>query len=99
MSSAYRDYLEKYGLKACEYTYMEMLAVAVSREMEDGAFAFVGTGLPLLAAGLAQQTHAKNMTIILDTDKQLEFFKHSMSDTGSVSIMRHKGSHSCGLEP
>lgn len=27
------------------------------------------------------------------------FFKHSISDTESVSIMRHKGSHSCGLEP
>ena len=66
MSGAYEDYLEKYGLKAAEYTYIEMLAVAVSREMEDGACAFVGTGLPLLAAGLAQHTHAPNMTIILE---------------------------------
>ncbi|MCL1816913.1 MAG: CoA-transferase subunit beta [Clostridiales bacterium] len=66
MNSAYQEYLEKYSLKADEYTYMEMLAVAVSREMADGDFAFVGTGLPLLAAGLAQHTHAKNMTIILE---------------------------------
>jgi glutaconate CoA-transferase subunit B len=62
----YQEYLDKYGLEAKEPTYMEMLAVAVSREIEDGAFAFVGTGLPLLAAGLAQQTHAKNMTVILE---------------------------------
>ena len=66
MNGAYQEYLDKYGLKSGEYTYMEMLAVAVSREMNDGAFAFVGTGLPLLAASLAQQTHAKNMTIILE---------------------------------
>lgn len=66
MSGDYQEYLTKYGLKADEYSYMEMLAVAVSREMEDKAFAFVGTGLPLLAASLAQQTHAKEMTIILE---------------------------------
>jgi len=66
MNGEYQEYLDRYGLKADEYTYMEMLAVAVSREMEDRAFAFVGTGLPLLAAGLAQQTHAKDMTIILE---------------------------------
>ncbi|MCL1975281.1 MAG: hypothetical protein FWG61_03860, partial [Firmicutes bacterium] len=66
MSDAYEEYLEKYGLTAADYTYMEMLAVAVAREMADGSFAFVGTGLPLLAAGLAQHTHAKNMTVILE---------------------------------
>ncbi|MDR2712805.1 MAG: hypothetical protein LBB91_06805 [Clostridiales bacterium] len=66
MSDAYQEYLEKYSLQANEYTYMEMLAVAVSREMEDKAFAFVGTGLPLLAANLAQQTHAKEITIVLE---------------------------------
>ena len=66
MSGEYQEYLDKYGLKADECTYVEMLASAVSREIEDGAFVFVGTGLPLLAAGLAQQTHAKDMTIILE---------------------------------
>ena len=66
MYQEYQEYLNRYGLKADEYSYMEMLAVAVAKEMEDGAFAFVGTGLPLLAASLAQQTHAKQMTIILE---------------------------------
>jgi glutaconate CoA-transferase subunit B len=65
-SNAYQEYLDKHGLSPGEYSYMEMLAAAVSRELADGAFAFVGTGLPLLAASLAQQTHAKNMTIILE---------------------------------
>ena len=79
----YQEYLEKYSLKADEYTYMEMLAGAVSKEMEDGAFAFVGTGLPLLAACLAQQTHAKNITIILEAGTvgpQIEHLPLSIAD-------------------
>ena len=63
---AYRAYLESRNLTADGYTFMEMLAVSVSREIPDGSFAFVGTGLPLLAAGLAQRTHAPEMTIILE---------------------------------
>jgi len=84
MSDAYQKYLDIYGLKANEYTYMEMLAVAVSQEMEDGAFAFVGTGLPLLAASLAQQTHAKDITIILEAGTvgpRIEHLPLSIADT------------------
>ena len=66
MTDTYESYLQKHSLKANEFTYMEMLSVAVSRELKDGDFAFVGTGTPLLAAGLAQRTHAKTMTIILE---------------------------------
>jgi len=62
----YEEYLIKMGLEKDKYTYMELLAVATAREMPDEAFAFVGTGLPLLAAMLAQHTHAPNMTIILE---------------------------------
>lgn len=62
----YRDYLERHNLSADGYTFMELLAVCVAREIPDGSFAFVGTGLPLLAAGLAQRTHAPEMTIILE---------------------------------
>jgi len=64
--SAYSAYLERMGLSADSYSYLEGLTVAVAREMPEGSFAFVGTGLPLLAAGLAQRTHAPNMTIILE---------------------------------
>jgi len=62
----YKAYLEKTGLEENKYTNMELLAVATAREMPDGAFAFVGTGLPLLAAMLAQHMHAPDMTIILE---------------------------------
>lgn len=62
----YRAYLEKTGLEENKYTNMELLAVATAREMPDGSFAFVGTGLPLMAAMLAQHMHAPDMTIILE---------------------------------
>jgi len=66
LDSVYNAYLERMGLSADSYSYLEGLTVAVAREMPEGSFAFVGTGLPLLAAGLAQRTHAPNMTIILE---------------------------------
>ena len=87
MKGAYGEYLDKYGLIAGEYTYMEMLAIAVSHEMRDGAFVFVGTGLPLLAASLAQQTHAKNMTIILEAGTvgpRIEHLPVSVADPRSA---------------
>ena len=87
MTREYQEYLTRYGLKADEYTYMEMLAVAVSREIEDKAFAFVGTGLPLLASGLAQQTHAKEMTIILEAGTvgpRIEHLPLSVADPRSA---------------
>ena len=80
---SYKDYMEAHGLNPGEYTYMEMLAISVSREIEDRAFAFVGTGLPLLASSLAQRTHAKNMTIILEAGAigpQIEHLPLSVAD-------------------
>ena len=62
----YEQYLTKYGLTAGGFTQMELLAVATAREIPNQAFAFVGTGLPLLAAGLAQRTMAPDMTVILE---------------------------------
>lgn len=73
---SYQEYLDTFDLKADQYTYMEMLASAVSGEIKDGDFAFVGTGLPLLASCLAQQTHAKSMTIILEAGAVGPRIKH-----------------------
>ncbi|GAB6154023.1 glutaconate CoA-transferase [Desulfosporosinus burensis] len=61
---------------ASDYTHVELLAVATAREINDGDFAFVGTGLPLLAAGLAQHTKAPNMTIILEAGTVGPSIKH-----------------------
>lgn len=62
----YEAYLAEKHLKAGESTFMELLAVATAREIPDGACAFVGTGLPLLSASLAQRTTAPDMMIILE---------------------------------
>lgn len=62
----YGEYLAQKGLEADRYTYTETLACTVAREMPDHCFAFVGTGLPLMAAGLAQRTHGPNITVILE---------------------------------
>jgi glutaconate CoA-transferase subunit B len=64
----YQAYCEARGLQpeADSYTMMELLAVAVAREISDGAFMFAGTGLPLLSSMLALHTVAPQATLILE---------------------------------
>lgn len=49
-----------------DYTRQEMMVVAAAREIEDDDVIFVGIGLPVLAALLAQRTHAPNLTQIYE---------------------------------
>jgi acyl CoA:acetate/3-ketoacid CoA transferase beta subunit len=49
-----------------EYSPMELLAAVASRVLEDGKSVFVGTGLPMIAAMLAQRTHAPRLLIIFE---------------------------------
>lgn len=49
------------------YTTDEMMTVAASRELEDGAVCFVGIGLPSEAANLARATHAPNCALIYES--------------------------------
>ncbi len=51
---------------AVRYTKTELLAYVASRCLEDGKSVFVGTGLPMIAAMLAQRTFAKNLLIIFE---------------------------------
>lgn len=48
------------------YTLTELLACVASRLLEDNRSIFVGTGLPMVAAMLAQRTHAPNLLIIFE---------------------------------
>ena len=48
------------------YTPSELLVCLASRLMEDGATAFIGTGIPMLAASLAQKMHAPNLIPIFE---------------------------------
>ncbi len=44
-----------------EYNNNELLICIASRQMEDGTSAFIGTGIPMLAASLAKRMHAPNL--------------------------------------
>jgi glutaconate CoA-transferase subunit B len=48
------------------YTSSELLATVAARVLEDRKSVFVGTGLPMIAAMLAQRTHAPNLLIIFE---------------------------------
>lgn len=48
------------------YNTAELVCVSSARLLEDGKVVFAGAGLPLLAAVLAQKTHAKNLTILFE---------------------------------
>jgi len=49
-----------------EYSSVELLASVASRMLEDKKSVFVGTGLPMVAAMLAQKTHAPNLLIVFE---------------------------------
>ncbi len=48
------------------YNASELLICTASRLMEDGSTAFIGTGIPMLAAALAQKMHAPNLVSIFE---------------------------------
>jgi glutaconate CoA-transferase subunit B len=49
-----------------DYTPSELLVCLASRVMEDGTTAFIGTGIPMLAASLAQAMHAPNLVPVFE---------------------------------
>ncbi|WP_234188248.1 CoA-transferase subunit beta [Shinella sp. NM-101] len=44
-----------------------LMAVAASREIRDGETAFIGTGLPMVAAYLAKATHAPGVNLVFES--------------------------------
>ncbi|MGQ9679666.1 MAG: CoA-transferase subunit beta [Candidatus Bathyarchaeia archaeon] len=54
------------GAMRVKHTSVELMACAASRILEDGSIVLVGTGLPIIAATLAQKTHAPNLLIIFE---------------------------------
>jgi glutaconate CoA-transferase subunit B len=48
------------------YNPTELLICTASRLMEDGTTAFIGTGIPMLAASLAQRQHAPNLVAVFE---------------------------------
>ena len=50
-----------------DWTPKQMMAIALSRLIEDEKLYVIGTGLPLLSATLAKNTHAPNAKFIFET--------------------------------
>lgn len=48
------------------YNEVEFLICLASSLMEDGTTAFIGTGIPMLAAALAKKTHAPNLVAVFE---------------------------------
>jgi len=57
---------KKNGKKSEPYSSTEMLACVASHMLEDKKSVFVGTGLPMIAAMLAQRTHAPNLLLFFE---------------------------------
>ncbi len=49
-----------------EYNPTELLICIASRQMEDKTSAFIGTGIPMLAAALAKRTHAPELAVVFE---------------------------------
>ena len=47
-----------------EYNPRELLICVAARLMEDKTTAFIGTGIPMLAASLAQRLYAPNLVTV-----------------------------------
>ncbi len=49
-----------------DYNTIELMAIVAAREIEDRAIIYIGTGIPMLAASLAQHTHAPNIVPVFE---------------------------------
>ncbi len=52
--------------RPADFTAAELLTVHAARALSNGQVVFAGIGIPLLAATLAQQTHAPTLTILFE---------------------------------
>ncbi len=57
---------EKHYAKPGEYTLADLMTVAAAREVVDEEIVFAGTGMPMIAILMAQQTHAPNLKLIFE---------------------------------
>lgn len=73
-------------MKEAGYSSTELLICSASRLMEDGATAFIGVGIPMLAASLAQQMHAPNLIPVFEfggTGARLDRLPLAVGESGT----------------
>lgn len=65
------------------------MAVAASKEIQDGEVAIIGTGLPMIAAYLAKYTHAPNVTLFFESGIIDAFPKTLATGVGDFRLVSH----------
>jgi glutaconate CoA-transferase subunit B len=71
-----------------DYTMTELMAVTAAAEIANGEVVFAGTGLPMLAAMLAQRTHAPRCCIIFEAGTVASQLAHLPMSVGDPRAMR-----------
>ena len=77
----------KKNLTKIKYNLRVLMAVVAARQLEDEKSVAVGTGLPLVAAMLAQKTHAPNLVIFFEAGgiaPQLPILPISVGDSRTI---------------
>ncbi|MBU0506671.1 MAG: CoA-transferase [bacterium] len=77
-----------------DYKPNELLICLASRLMQDNTTAFIGTGIPMLAASLAQKVHAPNLITIFEfggTGAILEKLPLAVGDMRTYNRALHAG--------
>ena len=83
-------------MTAERYSSTELMICLASRTMADNATAFIGTGIPMLAASLAQKMHARNLTPVFEfggTGAILEKLPLAVGDMRTY----YRGLHAAGI--
>ncbi|MEJ2709528.1 MAG: CoA-transferase [Anaerolineales bacterium] len=60
------DHAHETQMKETNYNPTELLICTAARLMTDNTTAFIGTGIPMLAASLAQKMHAPNLVTVFE---------------------------------
>ncbi len=71
-----------------DFTLTELMAVTAAREIADDEIVFAGTGLPMLAAMLAQRTHAAGCCIIFEAGTVASRLAHLPMSVGDPRALR-----------
>ncbi len=71
------------------FTPDDVMAVAASREIRDGEVCLVGTGLPVVAAYLAQYTHAPSAVLIFESGIIGAQPVHLATGVGDFSLLKN----------
>lgn len=75
--------------KSPTYTPEDIMVVAASREIKDHEVAFIGTGLPMLAAYVAKAMHAPNVTMLFESGIVNPDPVHMASGVGDFPLLYH----------